>query len=138
MKKRSNIRKETQTMSEKTIQLNEEAIKGELRELVRESVEETLNGLLEAEAEKPTQAARYERSEERSEERRGYRSGHYDRNLTTTSGEVTLHGALLSKRVHGHAALENEGYRPDAQGDPCAGEPRGSKGKSACGCRIPS
>ena len=54
---------------------------------VRESVEETLNGLLEAEAQKLTQAAKYERSEER----RGYRSGHYSRNLTTTSGDVTLH-----------------------------------------------
>lgn len=51
------------------------------------SVEETLNELLEAEAEKLTQAARYERSEARQ----GYRSGHYDRNLTTTSGNVTLH-----------------------------------------------
>ena len=54
---------------------------------VRGSVEETLNGLLEKEAEQLTQAARYERSEARQ----GYRSGHYDRNLTTTSGDVTLH-----------------------------------------------
>ena len=66
-------------MSEK-----EEVIKGQLKELVRGSVEETLNELLEQEAEKLTQAARYERSEARQ----GYRSGHYDRNLTTTS---TLH-----------------------------------------------
>ena len=55
--------------------------------LVRGSVEETLNELLEKEAESLTQAARYERSEARQ----GYRSGHYDRNLTTTSGDVTLH-----------------------------------------------
>ena len=74
-------------MSEKIVTLNEEAIKGEIRELVRGSVEETLNNLLEAEADRLTQAARYERSEDRQ----GYRSGHYDRNLTTTSGEVTLH-----------------------------------------------
>jgi transposase-like protein len=74
-------------MSEKIVTLNEEAIKGEIRELVRGSVEETLNGLLEAEADKLTQAARYERSAERQ----GYRSGHYERNLTTTSGDVTLH-----------------------------------------------
>ena len=74
-------------MPNRIVQLNEEVIKGEIRELVRESVEEALNGLLEAEAEKLTQAARYERSEERQ----GYRSGHYDRDLTTTSGEVTLH-----------------------------------------------
>ena len=68
-------------MSEKIVQLNEEVIKGQIKELVRGSVEETLNELLEAEAEKLTQAARYERSEERQ----GYRSGHYSRNLTTTS-----------------------------------------------------
>ena len=67
-------------MSEKIVQLNEEVIKGQLKELVRGSVEETLNELLEAEAEKLTQAARYERNEQRQ----GYRSGHYSRNLTTT------------------------------------------------------
>ena len=37
-------------MSEKIVQLNEEVIKGQLKELVRGSVEETLNELLEAEA----------------------------------------------------------------------------------------
>ena len=47
-------------MPEKIVQLNEEVIKGQLKELVRGSVEETLNKLLEAEAEKLTQAARYE------------------------------------------------------------------------------
>ena len=74
-------------MSNNIVQFNEEIIKGQIKELVRGSVEETLNELLEAEAEKLTQAARYERSEARQ----GYRSGHYDRNLTTTSGDVTLH-----------------------------------------------
>ena len=74
-------------MLDKIVQLNEEIIKGQIRELVRGSVEETLNELLEKEAESLTQAARYERSEARQ----GYRSGHYDRNLTTTSGDVTLH-----------------------------------------------
>ena len=73
-------------MSEKIVQLNEEVIKGQLKELVRGSVEETLNELLEAEAEKLTQAARYERNKQRQ----GYRSGHYSRNLTSTSGDVTL------------------------------------------------
>ena len=74
-------------MSEKIVQLNEEIIKGQIKELVRGSVEETLNELLEKEAASLTRAARYERSEARQ----GYRSGHYDRNLTTTSGDVTLH-----------------------------------------------
>ena len=73
-------------MSEKIVQLNEAVIKNELKELVRGSVEETLNELLETEAQKLTQAARYERNEQRQ----GYRSGHYSRNLTTTSGDVTL------------------------------------------------
>ncbi len=74
-------------MSEKIVRLNEEIIKEQIKELVRGSEEETLNELLEKEAESLTQAARYERSEARQ----GYRSGHYDRNLTTTSGDVTLH-----------------------------------------------
>ena len=74
-------------MSEKIVQLNEEVIKGQLKELARGSVEETLNGLLEAEAEKLTQAGRYERSEQRQ----GYQSGHYNRNLMTTAREVKLH-----------------------------------------------
>ena len=39
-------------MSEKIVTLNEEAIKGEIRELVRGSVEEMLNNLLEAEADR--------------------------------------------------------------------------------------
>lgn len=88
MKLRHTILKgEQQTMSEEIVQLNEEVIKGQIKGLVRGSVEETLNELLEAKAEKLTQAARYERSEGRQ----GYRSDHYDCNLTTTSGEVTLH-----------------------------------------------
>lgn len=73
-------------MSNKIIQLNEGIIKNELKELVRSSVEETLNGLLEQEAQQLTQAAKYERTQERQ----GYRSGHYERNLTTTSGDVSL------------------------------------------------
>ena len=69
-------------MSEKIVQLNEEVIKGQIKELVRGSVEETLNELLEAEAEELTQAARYERNKQRQ----GYRSGHYNRNLNIRGG----------------------------------------------------
>ena len=89
-------------MSEKIVQFNEEIIKGQIKELVRGSVEETLNGLLEAEAEKLTQAARYERSEERQ----GYRSGHYSRNLTTTSGDVTLNVPRLKGITFETAIIE--------------------------------
>ena len=74
-------------MSDNIIQLNEAAIKGELKELVKNSVEETLNALLDHEADELVKAERYERTGERQ----GYRSGHYDRSFTTTSGEVTLH-----------------------------------------------
>ena len=69
-------------MSEKIVQLNEEVIKGQIKELIRGSVEEALNELLEKEAESLTQAARCERNEARQ----GCRSGRYDRDLTTTSG----------------------------------------------------
>ena len=40
-------------MSEKIVQLNEEVIKGQIKELVRGSVEETLNELLEKEVNIP-------------------------------------------------------------------------------------
>ena len=73
-------------MSKPIIQLNDESVKSELKELVRNSVEETLNELLNKEAEELTSAAKYERTEARQ----GYRSGHYSRKLTTTSGEVRL------------------------------------------------
>ena len=74
-------------MSENIIQLNEELIKNNLKDLVKNSVEETLNALLDHEADELVNASKYERTEDR----RGYRSGHYDRNFTTTSGDVTLH-----------------------------------------------
>ena len=102
-------------MSEKIVQLNEEIIKGQIKELVRGSVEETLNELLEQEAEKLTQAARYERSEARQ----GYRSGHYDRNLTTTSGEVTLH----MPRLKGSRSKQPLLRTVSPPGEQCGGGP---------------
>ena len=89
-------------MSNNIVQFNEEIIKGQIKELARGNVEETLNELLEAEAEKLTQASRYERSEARQ----GYRSGHYDRNLTTTSGDVTLHMPRLKGSAFETAFIE--------------------------------
>ena len=73
-------------MSDNIIQFNEQVIKTELKDLVKQSVEETLNSLLDQEAEELTKASKYERTERR----KGYRSGHYMRNLQTTSGNVTL------------------------------------------------
>ena len=73
-------------MSDNIIQLNEQVIKTELKDLVKQSVEETLNSLLDQEAEELTHAEKYERTNAR----KGYRSGHYTRNLQTTSGTISL------------------------------------------------
>jgi len=73
-------------MSDNIIQLNEDLIKHDLKDLVRSSVEETLNALLDHEADELVNASKYERTENRN----GYRSGHYERNFTTTAGDVKL------------------------------------------------
>ncbi len=73
-------------MSEQIVQLNEQVIKTELKELVRQSVQEVLNGLLDAEADQLTNARKYERTEQRQDTR----AGHYTRKLLTGAGEVEL------------------------------------------------
>ena len=73
-------------MSGNIIQLNEDLIKNNLKDLVRNSVEETLNALLDHEADELVRAGKYEQTGDR----KGYRSGHYERNFGTTSGEVRL------------------------------------------------
>ena len=73
-------------MSENIVQLNEDVIHTELKQLVKNSIEETLNSLLDAEAEQLVNAERYARDEQRQ----GYRAGHYERSFTTSSGDVTL------------------------------------------------
>ena len=89
-------------MSDNIIHLNEAALKGELKNLVRSSVEKTLNDLLNHEADMLVNAQRYERSGDR----KGYRSGHYDRNFTTTSGNVTLHVPKLKGITFETAIIE--------------------------------
>ncbi len=73
-------------MSEKIVQLNGEVLNGKFKKASSGGVEETLNEPLEAEAAKLTRAAWHQRNEQRQ----GCRSGHYSRNLTTTSGDITL------------------------------------------------
>ena len=73
-------------MPDNIIQVNDELIHTELKDLVRTSVEEALNAMLDAEADRLVNADRYARDAERQ----GYRSGHYDRSFTTTSGKVNL------------------------------------------------
>jgi len=73
-------------MSNNIIQLNQDAIKVELKDLVKNSIEETLNAMLDNEAEQLVNAEKYERSAERS----GYRAGHYERSYQTTAGDIKL------------------------------------------------
>ena len=57
-----------------------------LSEVVRSTVEETLNAMLDAEADQLCKAKRYEHSPDRVDTR----AGHYERQLHTQAGEVTL------------------------------------------------
>ena len=68
------------------IRVDEEQIREHLDAVVRDSVEETLNQLLDAEADQLVGAKRYERSPDRMDTR----AGHYQRQLHTKAGEVTL------------------------------------------------
>ena len=68
------------------IKIDEGKVRQHVEEVVRQSVEDTLNGLLEAEADELCGAARYQRSVERLDTR----AGHYERNLHTKAGEVSL------------------------------------------------
>ena len=89
-------------MSDEIIQVNREAIKGELSELVRQSVEDVINAFLDREADVLVNASRYERSDDRN----GYRSGHYDRDFLTKSGNVRLHIPKLKGLKFETAILE--------------------------------
>lgn len=68
------------------VTLNEESLRTDLRELVRRTVEELLNGLLDEGAGDLVGTERHEGTAERE----AYRARHYERKLTTTSGEVTI------------------------------------------------
>lgn len=89
-------------MSEQIVQLNEQVIKIELKELVRQSVQEVLNSLLDAEADQLTNARKYERTEQRQDTR----AGHYTRKLLTGAGEVTLEVPKLRTLTFESAIIE--------------------------------
>ena len=69
-------------MSGNIVQLDQNAIHTELKDLVKNSVEETLNAMLDAESVQLVNAERYVRDEEC----KSYHAGHYDRTFTTTAG----------------------------------------------------
>lgn len=73
-------------MSNPIVSFDEEAVKSELRELVRKTIEEAINAMLDEEADQLVGAGPYERTDERA----AYRAGHCERGFTTTSGQVTL------------------------------------------------
>ena len=73
-------------MSNPIVSFDEQAIKSDIRELVRRTVEDTINALLDEEADLLVNAERYERTAERE----AYRAGHYTRNFTTTSGNIEV------------------------------------------------
>lgn len=68
------------------IQIDEGRIRDHLGEMVRGTVEEALNAMLDAEADRLCGAGRYERCEGRQDTR----AGHYERNLETKAGKVSL------------------------------------------------
>ena len=73
-------------MPEPIVSFDEEAIKNQLGELVRKTVQDTINALLDEEADDLIKANRYERTADRE----AYRAGHYERGITTSSGQVTV------------------------------------------------
>ncbi|MEZ5776675.1 MAG: IS256 family transposase [Hyphomicrobiaceae bacterium] len=84
------------------IRIDDERIKGHLDRVVRGTVEETLNALLDAEADRLCNAQRYERTEAR----RDTRAGHYERQLETKAGEVTLKVPKLRRQTFETAIIE--------------------------------
>jgi putative transposase len=84
------------------ISINEGVVKDHLDKLVKKTVEETLNGLLDADADQLCGAKRYEHSADRADTR----AGHYERQLHTKAGEVTLRVPKLRKLPFETAIIE--------------------------------
>jgi transposase-like protein len=68
------------------IHIDQTLVRQHLGEVVRSTVEETLNAMLDADADRLCRAQRYEHSPGRVDTR----AGHYERQLHTKAGEVTL------------------------------------------------
>ena len=75
----------TKTLGD-VIAINEGLIKDHLDKIVKTTVEETLNAMLDAEADQLYGAKRHEHSQDRIDTR----AGHYERQLHTKAGKVTL------------------------------------------------
>ena len=97
----------SQAVSNPIASFDEEAVKSELRELVRKTIEETINAMLDEEADQLVGAGPYERTDERA----AYRAGHYERGFTTTSGQVTLRMPKLKGMRFATAVIERYNRR---------------------------
>jgi len=84
------------------IQIDEARIRDHLGEMVRGTVEEALNSMLDAEADRLCGAGRYERTEGRQDTR----AGHYERNLETKAGKVSLKVPKLRRQTFETAIIE--------------------------------
>jgi len=84
------------------IQIDEARIRDHLGEMVRGTVEEALNAMLDAEADRLCGAGRYERSQGRQDTR----AGHYERNLETKAGKVSLKVPKLRRQTFETAIIE--------------------------------
>ena len=89
------------------VSFDEQAVKDELRELVRKTIEETINAMLDDEADQLVGAGPYERTDERA----AYRAGHYERGFTTASGQVTLKMPKLKGMRFATAVVERRKRR---------------------------
>lgn len=84
------------------IAINEGLIRYHLGKIVVTTVEETLNALVDAEADQLCGAKRYEHSAEQVDTR----AGHYERQLHTKAGEVTLKVPKLHSLLFESAVIE--------------------------------
>lgn len=96
------MEKDHSSKSEKIIQLNENAVKNHLGQIVRSTVEQTLNEMLDAEADRLCNAEKYQRHDARKDTRAGY----YQRKLQTQAGEVTLKMPKLRRQTFETAIIE--------------------------------
>ena len=89
-------------MSNPIVPFDEQAVKDELRELVRKTTEEAIDAMPGEGADRLVGAGPYERTNERA----AYRAGHYERGFTTTSGQVTLKMPKLKGMRFAMAVIE--------------------------------
>ena len=92
-------------MDNNIIKIDEEGLKNDLKGVIRKTIEETLNTMLDEEAAELCHAEKHERTEGRQ----NYRSGHYQRKLLTSAGEVEPPSSGQNVRFH----LLNPGRKGD-------------------------